>query len=163
MTSNLRPDVIPETHKVEQEVNSLWEVIEQTLEYSGYARPNKEGIPQYELFPNRYTDYLDLEKKANEVKTKYEKAQLRDKLLMEFPALNDPQHDRLAKEHIYYPGTVRDNRVQTTFENMKTVFRIAKIRASFTEQLQKYIDVRVSFENTCSSVNSMVETMISTG
>ena len=82
MTSNLRPDVIPETHKVEQEVNSLWEVIEQTLEYSAYARPNKEGIPQYELFPNRYTDYLDLEKKANEVKKKYKDAQTSDKLQM---------------------------------------------------------------------------------
>ena len=63
MTSNLRPDVIPETHKVEQEVNSLWEVIEQSLERSGYARPNKEGILRYELFPNRYTDYQDLEEK----------------------------------------------------------------------------------------------------
>ena len=45
--------MIPETHKVEQEVNSLWEVIEQSLERSGYATPNNEGILEYQVFPNR--------------------------------------------------------------------------------------------------------------
>ena len=96
MTSNLRSEVIPETHKVEQEVNSLWEVINQSLELSGYAKTNNEGILEYEVFPNRYTDYRDLEKKASSAKSKYEMAQLSDKLLMEFGAQNDPQHDRRA-------------------------------------------------------------------
>ena len=162
MTSNMRSDVIPETHKVEQEINSLWEVIEQSLERSGYARPNKEGILRYELFPNRYTGYLDFEKKALEAKQKYKQAQSREKSELDHPIFDDPQY-AWVKEHMYYPGSKRDDRVQTTFKNMEHIFRMAKIRASFTEHLQTYIEVRASFEDTCSSVSSMVNMMISTG
>ena len=70
MASLLRSERIPETHKVEQEITILWEDIEQSLERSGYARANKEGILRYELFPNRYTDYLDLEGKSFRSKAK---------------------------------------------------------------------------------------------
>ena len=60
MTSNLRSDVIPETHKVEQEVNSLWEVVKQSFELSDYARPNKEGILKYETgsHKSQILDYI---------------------------------------------------------------------------------------------------------
>ena len=55
---------LPETHVCEQEIKKLWESIEQSLVHSGYAKVNREGNLKYELFPNRYTDYLDLEKKS---------------------------------------------------------------------------------------------------
>ena len=100
MTSNLRSGETPETHKVEQEVNSLWEVIDQSLELSGYAKPNNEGILEYEVFPNRYTDYRDLEKKALSEKSKYEMAQLSDKFIMEsLDQQNDPRY-AWYREHI---------------------------------------------------------------
>lgn len=154
----------PETHVCEQEIKKLWESIEQSLEHSGYARANKEGIFKYELFPNRYTDYLDFEKKAEEAKKKYKHAQSREALIVDAGGSTlkkDPEY-AWYKEYIFYPGTKRDARIQSTFAHMDHIFSMAKLRASFTEHLKSYIEVRYNFENTCSSVASMVNMLIST-
>merc|ERR1711940_230458 len=74
----------------------------------------------------------------------------------------DPEY-AWYKEYVYYPGTKRDARIQSTFAHMDHIFSMAKLRASFTEHLKSYIEVRYNFENTCSSVASMVNMLISTG
>ena len=82
MLKTLSSKRTPETHVCEQEIKKLWESIEQSLERSGYARANREGVFKYELFPNRYTDYLDLEKKTEEAKEKYKHAQSNEELFV---------------------------------------------------------------------------------
>ena len=61
------------------------------------------------------------------------------------------------------PGTKRDAGIQSTFAYMDHIFSMAKLRTSFTEHLKSYIEVRSTFEDTCSSVASMVNMLNSTG
>ena len=113
--------------------------------------------------PKKYTSYEFLEKQVKEAKRLYKEAQVLDMSLVDTTAVaTDPKVAWYA-EYAYWPLSKRDAGVQNVLEYMDYIFSMAKLRVSFNKHLKIYLEVRSTFEDTCNSVNSMVNMLVSSG